>query len=258
MILAIDVGNTNLVFGIYHNDSLIASYRIAAHHDYTEDEYGLVFTSLLYLKDLDRNSIEGGIISSVVPSLTVVLEKMCKKYFEISPIIVGPGIRSGINIKYENPKEVGADRIVNAVAALYKYGGPAVIIDFGTATTFDALTAEGDYLGGAIAPGIGISSEALFKSAAKLYRVEIAKPERVIGKNTASSIQSGIYNGYVGLVENIVDKMKEEMGGGSIRAIATGGLAPLICSNARNIDRVDMMLTLDGLNLLYEKNTVKS
>lgn len=258
MILAIDVGNTNLVFGIYHNDSLIASYRIATHHDYTEDEYGLVFTSLLHLKDLDRNSIEGGIISSVVPSLTVVLEKMCKKYFEISPIIVGPGIRSGINIKYENPKEVGADRIVNAVAALYKYGGPAIIIDFGTATTFDALTAEGDYLGGAIAPGIGISSEALFKSAAKLYRVEIAKPERVIGKNTASSIQSGIYNGYVGLVENIVDKMKEEMGGGSICAIATGGLAPLICSNARNIDRVDMMLTLDGLNLLYEKNTVKS
>lgn len=258
MILAIDVGNTNLVFGIYHNDSLIASYRIATHHNYTEDEYSLVFTSLLNLKNLDRKSIEGGIISSVVPPLTVVLEKMCKKYFEIVPIIVGPGIRSGINIKYENPKEVGADRIVNAVAALEKYGGPAIIIDFGTATTFDALTAEGDYLGGAIAPGIGISSEALFKSAAKLYRVEIAKPERVIGKNTSSSIQSGIYNGYVGLVENIVEKMKEEMGGGSIYTVATGGLAPLICSNARNIDKVDMMLTLDGLNLLYERNTVRS
>ncbi|WP_213974410.1 type III pantothenate kinase [Tepidanaerobacter acetatoxydans] len=254
MILAIDVGNTNLVFGIYENDKLKASYRTATHHEYTEDEYSPVFNSMLSFKDINPASIEGGIISSVVPSLTIVLEKMCKKYFNFTPIVVGPGIKSGINIKYENPKEVGADRIVNAAAAFHKYGGPVIIVDFGTATTFDALTAECDYLGGAIAPGIGISSEALFKTAAKLYRVEIAKPEKVIGKNTATSIQSGIYNGYVGLVENIVEKMKEEMGGGHVFTVATGGLAFLICSTAKNIDTVDMMLTLDGLKLIYEKN----
>jgi type III pantothenate kinase len=186
--------------------------------------------------------------------LTDVLEKMCDKYLALKPIIVGPGIKSGINIKYDNPKEVGADRIVNAMAAYHKYGGPAIIVDFGTATTFDAITANCDYLGGAIAPGISISSEALFKSAARLYRVEIARPERIIGKNTAESIKSGIYYGYVGLVDNIVEKMKEEMGSGKIFTVATGGLAPLICSEAKNIDAVDLMLTLEGLKLIYDKN----
>jgi len=254
VLLAIDVGNTNLVFGVFEGSSLIASFRTATHHEFTEDEYGLIFDNLLKSKGINSKGFEGGIISSVVPPLTTVLEKMCDKYLAFKPILVGPGIKSGINIKYENPREVGADRIANAVAAYHKYGGPAIIVDFGTATTFDAITADFDYLGGAIAPGISISSEALFKSAARLYRVEIARPEHIIGKNTTESIKSGIYYGYVGLVENIVEKMKEEMGGGRIFTVATGGLAPLICSGAKNIDAVDLMLTLDGLKLIYEKN----
>lgn len=254
MLLAIDVGNTNLVFGVFEGSSLIASFRTATHQAYTEDEYGLIFDNLLRSKGINSKGFEGGIISSVVPSLTTVLEKMCVKYLTFKPILVGPGIKSGINIKYENPREVGADRIANAVAAYHKYGGPAIIVDFGTATTFDAITADFDYLGGAIAPGVSISSEALFKSAARLYRVEIARTDQIIGKNTAESIKSGIYYGYVGLVENIVEKMKEEMGGGRIFTVATGGLAPLICSGAKNIDAVDLMLTLDGLKLIYDKN----
>lgn len=254
MILAIDVGNTNLVFGIYDEDNLVASYRTATHQEYTEDEYGLVFDSLLRFKGIDPKGIEGGIISSVVPSLTTVLEKMCDKYLSFKPLSVGPGVKSGINIKYENPREVGADRIANAVAAYHKYGGPIIIVDFGTSTTFDAITADFDYLGGAIAPGISISSEALFKSAARLYRVEIARCEKIIGRNTATSIQSGIYYGYIGLVDNIVAKMKEEMGSDQVFTVATGGLAPLICSGTKNIDTVDMMLTLDGLRLIYEMN----
>lgn len=253
MILAIDVGNTNLVLGVF-DDKLVTSFRTATHQEYTEDEYGLIFDNLLKSKGINTKDFQGGIISSVVPTLTTVLEKMCDKYFGFKPILVGPGIKSGINIKYDNPKEVGADRIVNAVAAYHKYGGPVIIVDFGTATTFDAITADFDYLGGAIAPGIHISSEALFKSAARLYRVEIAKPERVIGKNTAESMKSGIYYGYVGLVENIVDKMKQELGGGKVFTVATGGLAPLICSATKNIDAVDLMLTLDGLKLIYDKN----
>ena len=254
MILAIDVGNTNLVCGIYNDKGLVASYRAATHQEYTEDEYGLEFDSLLRFKGINLKGITGGIISSVVPSLTTVLEKMCDKYLFFKPILVGPGVKSGINIKYEDPQEVGADRIANAVAAYHKYGGPIIIVDFGTATTFDAITADFDYLGGAIAPGINISSEALFKSAARLYRVDIARCEKIIGKNTAASIQSGIYYGYIGLVENIVEKMKQEMGGGQVFTVATGGLAPLICSGTENIDAVDMMLTLDGLKLIYEKN----
>lgn len=254
MILAIDIGNTNSVFGVFEDANLTASFRMATHHEFTEDEYGIIFYNLLKSKEINPKDFEGGIISSVVPPLTTVLEKMCDKYLGFKPIVVGPGIKSGINIKYDNPKEVGADRIVNAVAAYHKYGGPAIIVDFGTATTFDAITANCDYLGGAIAPGISISSEALFKSAARLYRVEIARPERIIGKNTAESMKSGIYYGYAGLVDNIVEKMKEEMGGGKIFVVATGGLAPLICSEAKHIDAVDLMLTLEGLKLIYDKN----
>ncbi len=258
MILAIDVGNTNLVCGVYDGEDLVVSYRAATHQEYTEDEYGLEFCYLLKFNDVNPKAIVGGIISSVVPSLTTVLEKMCEKYLSFKPILVGPGVKSGINIKYEDPREVGADRIANAVAAHHKYGGPIIIVDFGTATTFDAITADLDYLGGAIAPGIGISSEALFKSAARLYRVDIAKCEQIIGTNTAASIQSGVYYGYIGLVEKIVEKMKQEMGCDSVFTVATGGLAPLICAKAKNIDTVDLMLTLDGLKLIYEKNIGKS
>ncbi|HHX23549.1 MAG: type III pantothenate kinase [Tepidanaerobacteraceae bacterium] len=254
MILTIDVGNTNLVFGIYKGNNLKASYRTATHHEYTEDEYGLVFNSLLGLKGIDPKGLKGGIISSVVPTLTSVLEKMCDKYLFFKPQVVGPGIKTGMNIKYEDPREVGADRIANAVAAYHKYGGPIIIVDFGTATTFDAVSANFEYLGGAIAPGIRISSEALFKSAARLYRVDIASSNRIIGRNSAESMRSGIYYGYIGLVENIVNKMKEEMGCSGVHTVATGGLAPLICRGSKNIDTIDMMLTLDGLKLIYENN----
>jgi len=254
MLLAMDVGNTNIVFGTYEGKDLIASWRMATHREQTEDEYGIMLKSFLRDAGIELGKINGAIISSVVPTITPVLERMCTRYFSIKALVVGPGIKTGINIKYENPREVGADRIVNAVAAYYKYGGPAIIVDFGTATTFDAVSAHLDYLGGAIAPGIGISTEALFKSAARLHRVEIAKPDRIIGKNTSASMQAGIFFGYVGLVDNIVDRMKKEMGGGRIFTVATGGLAPLICSQTLTIDEVDMMLTLDGLRMLYEKN----
>jgi type III pantothenate kinase len=254
MILAIDVGNTDIVFGIFDDEVLISSWRMSTRKEQTEDEYGIVLKSLLNDKRIDLNTINGAIISSVVPTITPILEKMLKKYFSIEPIIVGPGIKTGINIKYENPREVGADRIVNTIAAHSKYGGPIIVVDFGTATTFDAVSKGLDYLGGAIAPGIGISTEALFKSASRLYRVKITKPEEVIGKNTSASMQAGIFYGYVGLVDEIVKRMKQEMGEGKIFTVATGGLAPLICSETDNIDKVDNMLTLDGLKILYNKN----
>ena len=254
MLLAIDIGNTNIIFGIYDNEHLIASSRIATHRDQTEDEYGITLNSLLLYHGVKPGDIKGGIISSVVPTLTNILERMCNKYLSIKPLIVGPGTKTGINIKYENPREVGADRIANTIAAYNKYGGPVIIVDFGTATTFDAVSHDLDYLGGAIAPGIKISTDALFNSAARLYKVELSQQENIIGKNTAQSMQAGIYFGYIGLVDNIVELIKEEMGGGRIFTVATGGLAPLICSGTKNIDTVDMLLTLDGLKILYEKN----
>jgi type III pantothenate kinase len=254
MLLAVDVGNTNIVFGITSRKDLIASWRMATHKEQTEDEYGIMLKSLLKEKNIQLSEIEGAIISSVVPTITPILEKMFLKYFNVKSLIVGPGIKTGINIKYENPREVGADRIVNAVAAHHKYGGPVIIADFGTATTFDVVTADLDYLGGAIAPGIDISTEALFKSAARLYRVEIKKPDKVIGTNTGLSMQAGIFYGYVGLVDEIARRMKSEVGGPDILAVATGGFAPLICSETKQIDLIDMMLTLDGLRLVYEKN----
>jgi len=256
LLLTIDVGNTNIVFGIYDHERLVASSRIATHREQTEDEYGITLNSLLAYHGVTLEDIKGGIISSVVPTLTNILEKMCEKYLSIEPLIVGPGTKTGINIKYENPREVGADRIANTIAAYHKYGGPVIIVDFGTATTFDAVSADLDYLGGAIAPGIDISTEALFESAARLYKVGLSRQDYVIGKNTAQSMQSGIYFGYIGLVYNIVERMKEEMGGGKIFTVATGGLAPLICSGMENINTVDMFLTLDGLKILYEKNIV--
>lgn len=253
MILTIDVGNTHIVFGLY-DDDLVASWRIASDRQKTEDEYGITFKTLLEHGGYESQKIDGAIISSVVPGLTPLLETMCEKHLSVKPMSVGPGIKTGINIKYENPREVGADRIANVVAAHHKYGGPLIVVDFGTATTFDALAANLDYLGGAIAPGIAISTEALSRSAAKLSKIEITKPDAVIGKNTVASMQSGVFYGYVGLVETIVERMKAEMGGGEIFTVATGGLAPLICSETKGIDAIDLMLTLDGLKLIYDKN----
>lgn len=252
--LAIDVGNTNIVLGVYDKEELVTSWRMSTKKGQTEDEYGIILKSLFIDKGIKCDDIEGAIISSVVPTITPILEKMCIKHFALKPLIVGPGIKTGINIKYENPREVGADRIANAIAAYYKYGGPVIIVDFGTATTFDVVTSNLDYLGGAIAPGVMISTEALFKTASRLFRVEILKPDEVIGKNSAASMQSGIFYGYVGMVDTIVDMMEEELGKSKIYTVATGGLAPLICSETKNVDTVDLMLTMDGLRILYEKN----
>ncbi|MCL6560372.1 MAG: type III pantothenate kinase, partial [Firmicutes bacterium] len=208
---------------------------------------------LFAISDIKMNSIKALIISSVVPPLNFTLEQMSRKFFNLTPLVVGPGIKTGLSIKYENPREVGADRIVNAVAGYNRYGGPLVIVDFGTATTFCAISARGDYLGGAIAPGIGISTEALFARAAKLPRVEVVRPSSVIGKNTVASMQSGIYYGFVGQVQEIVQRIKKELGEDT-KAIATGGLAQLIARETTSIDHVDPFLTLTGLRLIYEKN----
>lgn len=257
MILVIDVGNTNIVLGVYENKELIASWRVSTDSKRTADEYGIQVIQLFLQNKLDPADVEGVIISSVVPNIMYSLEHMIKKYFEVDPIVVGPGVKTGINIKYDNPKEVGADRIVNAVAAHELYKKSMIIIDFGTATTFCALTAKGDYLGGTICPGIKISSEALFERAAKLPRIELIKPPAVICKNTVSSMQAGIVYGYIGQVDYIVGKMKKELiqlGEQDPIVIATGGLAKLINDESKFIDQIDPILTLKGLRLIYEKN----
>ncbi|TYP58743.1 type III pantothenate kinase [Thermosediminibacter litoriperuensis] len=259
MLLTIDVGNTNIVFGIYRGKDLLTHWRVSTHKEQTEDEYGILLKNLLADTGIDFRQIKGVVISSVVPTITPYLEKMCGKYLGIKPLVVGPGIKTGINIKVENPREVGADRIVNMVGAYHKYKAPLIVVDFGTATTFDAVSADLEFLGGAIAPGLTISAEALFRSASRLYRVEIIKPERVIGKNTVTNIQSGLFFGYAGLVDNIVERMKEEMreeiGEDNIFVVATGGLAQLISGGTRTVDKVDPMLTLEGLRIIYEKNS---
>ncbi|KZL93132.1 type III pantothenate kinase [Clostridium magnum] len=257
MILVIDVGNTNIVLGVYESEELIASWRLSTDSKRTADEYGIQVIQLFLQDKLDPADVEGVIISSVVPNIMYSLEHMIKKYFEVNPIVVGPGVKTGINIKYDNPKEVGADRIVNAVAAHELYKGSLIIIDFGTATTFCAVTSRGDYLGGTISPGIKISSEALFERAAKLPRIELIKPAAVICKNTVSSMQAGIVYGYIGQVDYIVNKMRKELmelGEQEPTIIATGGLAKLISEESRFVDKIDPILTLKGLRIIYEKN----
>jgi type III pantothenate kinase len=253
MIFVLDVGNTNTVLGVYENNELKYHWRIETSRSKTEDEYGMVIKALFTHEKLELENIEGIIISSVVPPIMFALERMCMKYFNIKPLVVGPGIKTGLNIKLENPREVGADRIVNAVAGIHYYGTPLVIVDFGTATTYCYVNEKGQYLGGAIAPGINISTEALYSKAAKLPRIEIAKPESVVGKNTVNAMQSGILYGYVGQVEGIVKRMKEQATV-TPKVIATGGLATLISRESNIIDKIDPLLTLNGLNLIYQKN----
>lgn len=257
MILVIDVGNTNIVLGVYKDKELIVDWRLSTDSKRTADEYGIQVTDLFLHNKLDLSDVEGVIISSVVPNIMYSLEHMILKYFEVIPIVVGPGVKTGINIKYDNPKEVGADRIVNAVAAREIYKKPVIIIDFGTATTFCAVTIKGDYLGGTICPGIKISSEALFERAAKLPRIELVKPAGVICKNTVASMQAGIIYGYIGQVDYIVSKMKKEMidlGEKEPFVVATGGLAKLISEESKFMDLIDPILTLKGLRIIYEKN----
>ncbi|KMJ56709.1 MULTISPECIES: type III pantothenate kinase [Bacillaceae] len=254
MLFVLDVGNTNTVIGVYEGEELKHHWRVETSRNKTEDEFGMIFKSLLEHVGLSFKDFEGIIISSVVPPIMFSLERMCQKYFHLKPLIVGPGIKTGLNIKYENPREVGADRIVNAVAGIHLYGSPLVIVDFGTATTYCYINEHKQYMGGAIAPGISISTEALYSRASKLPRIEIARPDDVIGKNTVSAMQAGILFGYVGQVEGIVNRMKKQSDV-TPKVIATGGLAALIGNESDVIDIVDPFLTLKGLHLIYMKNT---
>jgi type III pantothenate kinase len=255
MLLAIDIGNTNITLGLYREAEMVGAWRLATDHDRMPDEYGLQLLGLLEHVGCESGDLEGAALASVVPPLTGRLLEACKNYLDVEPFVVDAGVKTGLKIRYEDPKfALGADRVVDAVAVLQLYGGPACVVDFGTATTFDAITGEGEYLGGAIAPGIGIAAEALFQRASKLPRVEIGRPPGVIGRNTVHAMQSGLLFGYVGLVEGIVARFRKELGQ-ELKVIGTGGLAGLIAEETDAIEILAPWLTLDGLRLLWEMNT---
>jgi type III pantothenate kinase len=259
MLLTLDVGNTNTVLGLYQlaSDELVTHWRISTLRTQTADEYGVLFLNLFAMRKIEVTEITSIIISSVVPPLDTTLRQVCERYFNLKPMFVEPGIKTGMPILVDNPAELGADRLVNGVAAFARYGGPCIVVDFGTATTFDLISAKGEYIGGVIAPGLAISAEALFARAAKLSRVDVKKPARVIGTNTIAHLQSGLYYGYIGLVDGILERMLHETRnaeGPAPKIIATGGLARLIADDSRYIETIDDMLTLDGLRLIYERN----
>ncbi|MCZ6781946.1 MAG: type III pantothenate kinase [Proteobacteria bacterium] len=260
VLLVIDIGNTNVSLGIFdyraNEGRLSQHWRLTTHREQTSDELGLTLRALFGQQGRESEEISDVILGSVVPPLLPIWERVCEKLYDESPLIVGPGVRTGMPVRYENPREVGADRIVNAVAAFELYGGPIIAVDFGTATTFDCVSKDGEYLGGVITPGIHISMEALFERASKLHRVEIAKPKTVIGKTTTGALQSGLLYGYAGLVDAMVDRIRGELGDRA-RVIATGGLARLIASESAAIEKVEPFLTLEGLRILFEKNRLE-
>lgn len=253
MLITFDIGNTTTGVGIFQGKKLLVDWKIKSDREKTSDEFGIILCNLLGHAGIKCQKLTGAIISSVVPPLTPTIHKACEKFFGLKPLVVGPGLKTGISILYENPSEVGADRIVGAVAAFEKYGGPCLVVDFGTATTFDAISEKGEYLGGAIAPGVLISAEALYLRTAKLPRIEIRKPKTAIGRSTVASMQSGLYFGYIGLVNNIIAEMSHELKARP-KVIATGGLAELVVGDIKNIDAVEPNLVLEGLRIIYEKN----
>lgn len=255
MLLVIDIGNSNIVMGTYEGKNLMKHWRISTDRQKTGDEYGMLINDLFRYQGVSINDVRDIIISSVVPPLVVPFMKMCERYFKIHPLVVGPGIKTGIKINYENPRAIGADRIVNVVGAFEHYGGPLIVIDIGTATTIDVVSDTGDFLGGVIAPGIVSAAESLFSSTAKLPRIELVPPKSIICRNTITGMQAGIIYGYVGQIDEIVRRIRAEMGADwQSKVIATGGLARMIYKESKTIDRIDHFLTLSGLRVLYERN----
>ena len=254
MILTLDIGNTNMKTALFEGMELVEYWRLSTNRNRTSDEFGISLMNLLRHNGIDPKQVEGIMMSSVVPQINFTIEHMCRNYFGMEPMKIAPGVKTGINIKYENPRELGSDRIANAVAAFELYGGPCITIDFGTATSFGAISAKGEFLGGAICPGLKLAADALTERTAKLPRFELVKPENVIGRNTVANMQAGIVYGYIGQIKYLVNRMKKEMGVDGIKVIATGGLAVLVAGESSVIDVMDGLLTLKGLRIIYEKN----
>jgi type III pantothenate kinase len=253
MLLAVDVGNTHTVLGLFEAEKLVANWRVATRHDVTGDEMGVVWHALFSQEGIPHSSVDGMIVSSVVPDLDAVIGRIGQRFFKQAPLFVGPGIKTGMPIRYENPHEVGADRIVNAVAALERYGAPVIVLDFGTGTTFDVVSEEGEYVGGIIAPGLGVSAEALFSKAARLHSVDVRRPDQLIGRTTEQSLRAGLYYGYLSLVEGLVARLQAEFTT-PVPVVATGGLATIFAEDLKVLHAVDSGLTLEGLRLIWELN----